>query len=84
MDCILLTLLCFILLNIVTSQVPVAPTMLPTYSPTTDHPVVECKTNDGSGCCSLCNSQPCTMTFSSDVTYIGMNTNILLITIILF
>ena len=55
------------------SAVPtLTPTLVPTYSPTTDHPVVECKSNGGSGCCSLCNSKPCTMTFSSDVTYIGM------------
>jgi hypothetical protein len=32
---------------------------------------VTCTTNGGSGCCSLCTSSPCRMTFSSDVTSIG-------------
>ena len=33
---------------------------------------VTCATNGGSNCCSLCVSTPCTMTFSMNVTFIGI------------
>ena len=45
------------------------PTVAPTSSPTAT--MVTCTSNEGHGCCSLCGSGPCTMTFSSAVNYIG-------------
>jgi len=45
------------------------PSIAPTASPTAN--MVTCTQNGGNGCCNLCGISPCTMTFSSAVTYIG-------------
>ena len=45
------------------------PSIAPTASPTAK--MVTCTQNGGNGCCDLCGSSPCTMSFSSSVTYIG-------------
>ena len=45
-----------------------APTQYPTYAPL----YVTCSSQGGAGCCSLCTSSPCHMTFDSSVTSIGI------------
>jgi hypothetical protein len=49
---------------------PTRPTKAPTTSPT-QIGTVTCTTNGAAGCCSLCTSKPCIMTFTSDITYIS-------------
>jgi hypothetical protein len=45
-----------------------------TFSDQSSDLVVICSNEGGYGCCSLCILTPCTMTFSNDVTFIGITT----------
>jgi len=48
-----------------------APSKVPTSSPTNVN-LITCSFNGGYGCCDLCESKPCSITFSDDVNYIGI------------